>query len=49
MDDHHHVEYHVRDLPTSSVILFPTRGQVFRDIKDVSLKVCLSLRTTCRR
>lgn len=32
-------EYHVRDIPTRSVTLFPTRAQVVRDIKDVALKV----------
>ena len=32
------VEYNVRNLSTRSVTLFPTRAQVFRDIKDVPLK-----------
>jgi hypothetical protein len=36
------LEYWVRDLPTRSVKLYPARAQVIRDIKSVSLKVCLS-------
>ncbi|KAI0466028.1 hypothetical protein F4859DRAFT_341122 [Xylaria cf. heliscus] len=35
--DHRH-EYHVRDLGTRSVTLFPTRAHVIRDIKNVPLK-----------
>lgn len=38
MDDLHKQEFRVRDLPTRSVTLFPTRAQVVRDIKDVPLK-----------
>ncbi|KAI0529932.1 hypothetical protein GGR58DRAFT_495139 [Xylaria digitata] len=34
----HQYEYHVRDLPTRSVTLFPTSAQVVRDIKNVPLK-----------
>lgn len=32
------VEYNARNLTTRSVTLFPTRAQVFRDIKDVPLQ-----------
>jgi len=32
-------EYKLRDLGTKSVTLFPTRAQVVREIKDVSLAV----------
>jgi len=32
-------EYRIRDLPTKSVTLFPTRAQIVREIKDVSLRV----------
>lgn len=32
------VEYKLRDLPTRSVTLFPTRAQIYREIKDVPLK-----------
>jgi len=32
-------EYRLRDLPTRSVTLFPSRAQVVRDIKDLPLKV----------
>ena len=39
MDEIHKKEYRIRDLPTRSVTLFPTRAQVIRDIKDVPLKV----------
>ncbi|KAI0456394.1 hypothetical protein F5B21DRAFT_513253 [Xylaria acuta] len=35
----HRCKYHVRDLGTRSVTLFPTRAHVVRDIKDVPLKV----------
>ncbi|KAK3903109.1 hypothetical protein C8A05DRAFT_33147 [Staphylotrichum tortipilum] len=38
MDDVHKQEFHVRSLPTRSVTLFPTRAQVVREIKDVTLK-----------
>ncbi|KAK4185712.1 hypothetical protein QBC35DRAFT_476125 [Podospora australis] len=38
MDTLHKQEVRVRDLPTRSVTLFPTRAQVVRDIKDVALK-----------
>ncbi|RYC58401.1 hypothetical protein CHU98_g7808 [Xylaria longipes] len=34
----HRCEYHVRDLGTRSVTLFPTRAHVVRDIKNVPLK-----------
>ncbi|KAI1748420.1 hypothetical protein F4782DRAFT_542820 [Xylaria castorea] len=34
----HRREYHVRDLGTRSVTLFPTRAHVVRDIKNVPLK-----------
>jgi hypothetical protein len=39
MEDIPKQEYRIRDLPTRSVTLFPTRAQVVRDIKDVTLKV----------
>lgn len=32
-------EYRIRDLPTKSVTLFPTRAQIVREIKDVTLRV----------
>ncbi|KAL1862860.1 hypothetical protein Daus18300_008357 [Diaporthe australafricana] len=38
MDATHNQEYRIRDLPTRSITLFPTRAQVVRDIKDVVLK-----------
>lgn len=38
MDTTHKQEYRIRDLPTRSVTLFPTRAQVVREIKDVVLK-----------
>ncbi|KAJ4300577.1 hypothetical protein N0V88_003256 [Collariella sp. IMI 366227] len=38
MDAPHTQEFHVRNLPTRSVTLFPTRAQVVRDLKDVVLK-----------
>jgi hypothetical protein len=40
MDGPHKQEFHVRNLPTRSVTLFPSRAQIVRDIKDVTLKVC---------
>ncbi|TLD09829.1 hypothetical protein PspLS_12029 [Pyricularia sp. CBS 133598] len=38
MADVHNCKYHVRDLATRSVTLFPTQAQVIRDVKDVPLK-----------
>jgi hypothetical protein len=38
MEATHKTEYNVRDLGTRAVILFPTRAQVFRDIKSVPLQ-----------
>ncbi|KAH7324966.1 hypothetical protein B0I35DRAFT_476166 [Stachybotrys elegans] len=38
MDNVNSIEYNIRDLSTRSVTLFPTRAQVFRDIKNVVLK-----------
>ncbi|KAK0643912.1 hypothetical protein B0T16DRAFT_416849 [Cercophora newfieldiana] len=38
MDTTHKQEYRIRDLPTKSVTLFPTRAQIVREIKDVALK-----------
>ena len=32
-------EFRIRDLPTKSVTLFPTRAQIVREIKDVTLRV----------
>lgn len=37
--DSHSLEYLIRDLPTRSVTLSPSRAQVIRDIKDIPLKV----------
>ncbi|KAI3320169.1 hypothetical protein HD806DRAFT_538729 [Xylariaceae sp. AK1471] len=34
----HTCEYHIRDLGTRSVTLFPTRAQVVRDVKNIPLK-----------
>jgi hypothetical protein len=39
MDGPHKQEFHIRNLPTRAVTLFPTRAQVVREIKNVSLKV----------
>ncbi|WYZ46131.1 hypothetical protein EsH8_IX_000356 [Colletotrichum jinshuiense] len=38
MDALHHKEYHVRDLATRSITLFPTKAQVVRDLKNLPLK-----------
>ncbi|KAL5869599.1 hypothetical protein ACKVWC_010345 [Pyricularia oryzae] len=38
MADVHSCKYHVRDLATRSVTLFPTQAQVIRDVKNVQLK-----------
>ncbi|KAL2159476.1 hypothetical protein VTH06DRAFT_2481 [Thermothelomyces fergusii] len=38
MDQPHQQEFHVRDLLTRSVTLFPTQAQVIREIKNVTLK-----------
>ncbi|CAK7200078.1 hypothetical protein SEUCBS139899_002766 [Sporothrix eucalyptigena] len=38
MDVVHKQEFRVRDLQTRTVTLFPSRAQIVRDIKDVSLK-----------
>ncbi|KAK2037150.1 hypothetical protein LZ31DRAFT_589090 [Colletotrichum somersetense] len=38
MDVIHHKEYHVRDLSTKSVTLFPSRAQVVREVKHLPLK-----------
>ncbi|KAK4677718.1 hypothetical protein QC764_301230 [Podospora pseudoanserina] len=38
MDFLHEQQFHIRDLPTRTVTLFPTRAQVVRDIKEVALK-----------
>lgn len=32
-------EFKIRNLPTRSVTLYPSRAHVIRDIKDVTLKV----------
>lgn len=34
-------QYHVRELTTRSVTLFPNRAQVVRDLKDLQLKVSI--------
>lgn len=47
MDTVHKQEYRIRDLPTRSVTLFPTRAQVLRDIKDVPLKVSYDFFLSC--
>jgi len=36
----HKQEFAIRNLSTQSVILYPVRAQVVRDINDVTLKVC---------
>jgi hypothetical protein len=36
-DTPHKQEFRIRDLTTRSVILFPTRAQIIRDIKDISI------------
>ncbi|KAI9163855.1 Protein F37C4.5 [Paramyrothecium foliicola] len=38
MDSAHKAEYNIRDLSTRAVILFPTRAQIFRDIKSIPLQ-----------
>ncbi|KND91574.1 Protein F37C4.5, partial [Tolypocladium ophioglossoides CBS 100239] len=38
MDSTNKVEYHVRNLGTRSVTLFPTRAQITREVKNVNLK-----------
>ncbi|KAK7702254.1 hypothetical protein SLS64_009832 [Diaporthe eres] len=38
MEATHTQEYRIRDLPTRSITLFPTRAQVVRDIRNVILK-----------
>ncbi|KAJ6782465.1 hypothetical protein PWT90_04829 [Aphanocladium album] len=38
MESINKINYKVGDVPTRSVVLFPGRAQVFRDIKDVELK-----------
>ncbi|KAJ9142920.1 Mucoidy inhibitor-like protein [Pleurostoma richardsiae] len=42
MESLHKQEFRVRDLPTRSVTLFPTRAQVVRDIKHVVLETGLN-------
>ena len=39
-DEVHKQEFFIRDLPTRSVILYPTRAEIVRDISNVKLKVC---------
>ncbi|KAI1857513.1 hypothetical protein JX265_011248 [Neoarthrinium moseri] len=38
MDAPHQKEYHIRDVDTRSVTLFPARAQIIREIKDVPLR-----------
>ncbi|KAK1831856.1 hypothetical protein QBC39DRAFT_433716 [Podospora conica] len=38
MDSLSNQEYRIRDLPTKSVTLFPTRAQIVREIKNVTLR-----------
>ncbi|KAM3457732.1 hypothetical protein MY3296_000805 [Beauveria thailandica] len=38
MESINKVDYRVADIPTRAVVLFPERAQVFRDIKDITLK-----------
>lgn len=42
MEAVNNIEYQVRDLNTRSVILFPTKAQVSREITGVNLKVSFS-------
>ncbi|GAO17347.1 uncharacterized protein UV8b_00223 [Ustilaginoidea virens] len=47
MDSVNTIDYHLRDLPTRSVTLFPTRAQVRRDIANVALKPGTNHVTIC--
>ncbi|KAH6635651.1 hypothetical protein B0J18DRAFT_487702 [Chaetomium sp. MPI-SDFR-AT-0129] len=38
MESPHTQDFHVRDLPTRSVTLFPSQAQIVREIKNVTLK-----------
>src|SRR4051794_33492932 len=37
-DSPHKQEFRIRDLSTRSVLLFPTRAQIIRDIKDIPIQ-----------
>ena len=39
----HKQEFNLRNVETKSVTLYPTRAQVVRDIKNITLRVCLEL------
>jgi hypothetical protein len=43
MDTVNKIHYKIGDTKTRSVTLFPTRAQVFRELKDVDLKVRIFL------
>ncbi len=40
-DTPHKQEFRIRDLSTRSVVLFPTRAQIIREIKDITLLVII--------
>lgn len=44
----HKQEFRVRDLSTRSVLLFPYRAQIVRDVKDIALKVSSKQETSCK-
>ena len=39
----HKQEFNIRNVETQSVTLYPTKAKVVRDIKGITLKVCLEL------
>lgn len=39
MESANEIDYKIVDVPTRAVVLFPGRAQVFRDIKDIKLRV----------
>jgi hypothetical protein len=39
MEGVHQQEFRIRDLSTRSVLLFPTRAQIIRDIRNIELQV----------
>lgn len=39
MDSVNKINYKLSDVQTRSVVLFPSRAQIFKDIKDIDLKV----------
>lgn len=48
MDSINKIHHKIADTKTRSVTLFPSRAQVFREIKDVDLKVRSMARTHSR-